>query len=211
MADRSSSPDGPVGATALRDQLFSKFCDETDLQNILKIFGEICAEISLDPNQYEGFYAEFKAAFTSWKAKALFQQYDSRAKQAEYSNQEACAGKRVLVVGAGPVGLRAAIEAAFLGAKVDLVEKRTAFNRNNSLHLWPFLITDLKVLGAKKFYGRFCSSDIDHICKYLLVVNASIHPMKFYILLLNNVVASLLDKVLIDCSIIKSIFTVCLW
>ena len=67
------------------------------------------------------------------------------------------------MIGAGPVGLRAAVEAAFLGAKVDVVEKRSSFTRNNSLHLWPFLITDLKNLGAKKFYGRFCSSTIDHI------------------------------------------------
>ena len=75
---------------------------------------------------------------------------------------------RVLVVGAGPVGLRAAIEAALLGAKVDLVEKRTDFSRNNSLHLWPFLINDLRALGAKKFYGKFASGNIDHICESAL-------------------------------------------
>ena len=151
--------------TPLRDVLLARFSEETDLQNILKIFAELCKEIGLDPSQYDGFYPAFKAAFSSWKAGALFQLLDGRAKQNAYNGQEACAGKRVLVVGAGPVGLRAAIEASLLGAKVDLVEKRTSFTRNNSLHLWPFLITDLKNLGAKKFYGRFCSSTIDHISK----------------------------------------------
>lgn len=167
MSDGSASPDGGDGSSpqqSSRDSLFAQFSDERNFQAILKLFDELCKVISLDPAIYEGFYQAFKGAFSNWKAVALFQLLDSRAKQPDYSNQEACAGKRVLVIGAGPVGLRAAIEASLLGAKVDVVEKRTAFNRNNSLHLWPFLIDDLKVLGAKKFYGRFCSSTIDHIC-----------------------------------------------
>jgi len=166
MSDGKTSPDGGTGASGERDRLFSRFSEETDLQSILRIFKELCEVISVNPDRYEGFYENFKASFSNWKAKSLFQLYDGRARQAEYCNQRACAEKRVLVIGAGPVGLRAAIEATFLGAKVDLVEKRTAFNRNNALHLWPFLISDLKVLGAKKFYGRFCSSTIDHICEF---------------------------------------------
>lgn len=68
-----------------------------------------------------------------------------------------------LVVGAGPCGLRAAIELALLGACVVLLEKRDSFSRNNVLHLWPFTIHDLRALGAKKFYGRFCTGTLDHI------------------------------------------------
>ncbi|KAF3831825.1 hypothetical protein GH733_000637 [Mirounga leonina] len=68
-----------------------------------------------------------------------------------------------LVVGAGPCGLRAAAELALLGARVVLVEKRTKFSRHNVLHLWPFTIHDLRALGAKKFYGRFCTGTLDHI------------------------------------------------
>lgn len=70
---------------------------------------------------------------------------------------------QVLVIGAGPCGLRAAIEAQLLGAKVVVVEKRDRITRNNVLHLWPFVIHDLKALGAKKFFGRFCAGAIDHI------------------------------------------------
>ncbi|XP_021344319.1 F-actin-methionine sulfoxide oxidase MICAL2-like, partial [Mizuhopecten yessoensis] len=69
----------------------------------------------------------------------------------------------VLVIGGGPCGLRMAIECALLGARVVLVEKRDSFSRNNVLHLWPYLITDLKNLGAKKFFGKFCAGAIDHI------------------------------------------------
>lgn len=50
-----------------------------------------------------------------------------------------------------------------MGAKVVLLEKRDAFSRNNVLHLWPFTIQDLRGLGAKKFYGKFCAGAIDHI------------------------------------------------
>lgn len=59
--------------------------------------------------------------------------------------------------------MRVAIETALLGARVLVVEKRESFSRNNVLHLWPFLIADLKALGAKKFCGKFCAGAIDHI------------------------------------------------
>jgi len=70
---------------------------------------------------------------------------------------------QVLVIGAGPCGLRVAIETALLGARVIIVEKRDSFSRNNVLHLWPHTIHDLKALGAKKFFGKFCAGSIDHI------------------------------------------------
>lgn len=73
----------------------------------------------------------------------------------------------MLVIGAGPCGLRVAIEMALLGAKTVVVEKRDSFSRNNVLHLWPFLIHDLKALGAKKFFGKFCAGAIDHISEFL--------------------------------------------
>ncbi|XP_073956649.1 molecule interacting with CasL isoform X3 [Choristoneura fumiferana] len=36
-------------------------------------------------------------------------------------------------------------------------------SRNNVLHLWPFVIHDLRSLAAKKFFGKFCAGSIDHI------------------------------------------------
>lgn len=59
--------------------------------------------------------------------------------------------------------MRSAIEAQLLGAKVVVVEKRDRMSRNNVLHLWPFVIQDLRALGAKKFFGKFCAGSIDHI------------------------------------------------
>ena len=55
----------------------------------------------------------------------------------------------VLVVGAGPCGLRAAVETQLMGARTVVIEKRTGFTRNNVLKLWKFLIDDLKMLGEQ--------------------------------------------------------------
>ncbi|MED6291110.1 Protein-methionine sulfoxide oxidase mical2b, partial [Characodon lateralis] len=68
-----------------------------------------------------------------------------------------------LIIGGGPCGLRTAIELVLLGCKVVVIEKRDTFSRNNVLHLWPYTIHDLRALGAKKFYGKFCAGAIDHI------------------------------------------------
>lgn len=43
------------------------------------------------------------------------------------------------------------------------MEKRDRMSRNNVLHLWPFVIHDLRALAAKKFFGKFCAGSIDHI------------------------------------------------
>lgn len=72
---------------------------------------------------------------------------------------------QILIIGAGPCGLRTAIECSLLGAKVIVVERREDFTRNNVLHLWPFVIKDLKQLGAKILYPKFCLGNINHISK----------------------------------------------
>lgn len=168
--------DEPSQLDDSRDGLFTRFCEVTELQQILSSFRGLCEEAGVDPDSYEEVYPALKKSLTSWKPSSIWDLLDKRAALSEYDSQTACRGRRVLVFGAGPVGLRMAIEAALLGAKVDLVEKRDAFSRNNSLHLWSFLITDLRNLGAKKFYGKFASGSLDHICEC-----SSVFPGLIYI------------------------------
>eukprot|EP00116_Pleurobrachia_bachei_P005411 sb/3465673/ len=90
----------------------------------------------------------------------------------------------------GPCGLRCAIEAALCGINVTIVEKRSEFSRNNVLHLWPYLIHDLRNLGIKKLYGKFCAGSLDHISirrlqlillKLCLVLGVSVHINTGYV------------------------------
>ncbi|XP_027128947.1 protein-methionine sulfoxide oxidase mical3a isoform X6 [Larimichthys crocea] len=160
--------DGGVGATGgdgvnRAHVLFDNFVQATTCKGTLKAFQELCDHLEVKPTESRIFYHKLKSKLNYWKAKALWAKLDKRASQKEYKKSRVCANSKCLIIGAGPCGLRTAIELAFLGAKVVLLEKRDAFSRNNVLHLWPFTIHDLRGLGAKKFYGKFCAGAIDHI------------------------------------------------
>uniref|UniRef100_UPI0037E9608E protein-methionine sulfoxide oxidase mical3a isoform X2 n=1 Tax=Semicossyphus pulcher TaxID=241346 RepID=UPI0037E9608E len=160
--------DGGAGATGgdgvnRSHVLFDNFVQASTCKGTLKAFQELCDHLEVKPTESRIFYHKLKSKLNYWKAKALWAKLDKRAGQKEYKKGRACANAKCLIIGAGPCGLRTAIELALLGAKVVLLEKRDAFSRNNVLHLWPFTIQDLRGLGAKKFYGKFCAGAIDHI------------------------------------------------
>ncbi|MED6277832.1 Protein-methionine sulfoxide oxidase mical3a [Characodon lateralis] len=160
--------DGGAGATGgdgvnKSHVLFDNFVQATTCKGTLKAFQELCEHLEVKPSDHRIFYHKLKSKLNYWKAKALWAKLDKRACQKEYKKGRACANTKCLIIGAGPCGLRTAIELAFLGARVVLLEKRDAFSRNNVLHLWPLTIHDLRGLGAKKFYGKFCAGAIDHI------------------------------------------------
>jgi len=114
-------------------------------------------------------YQIIKSKTNYWKANELWKKYDKRASLKDYlltnnkMNSSDHKDLNVLIIGGGPVGLRLSIECALLGLRCTIVEKRDKFSRNNVLHLWPYTIVDLKNLGAKLFYGKFCAGSIDHI------------------------------------------------
>uniref|UniRef100_A0A8B9JQK6 F-actin monooxygenase n=1 Tax=Astyanax mexicanus TaxID=7994 RepID=A0A8B9JQK6_ASTMX len=144
-------------------KLFENFVQASTCKSTLQAFNILCSYLELDPLEHSTFYSCLKSRLTCWKAKALWCKLDKRASHKEYKKGKACADTKCLIIGGGPCGLRTAIELAFLGAKAVVIEKRDTFSRNNVLHLWPFTIHDLRGLGAKKFYGKFCAGAIDHI------------------------------------------------
>ncbi|XP_024235742.1 protein-methionine sulfoxide oxidase mical2b isoform X2 [Oncorhynchus tshawytscha] len=165
-------------------QLFENFVQASTCKGTMQAFSILCGQMDLDPLDYRNFYSNLKATVTNWKAKALWTKLDKRAGHKEYKKAQACEGTRCLIIGGGPCGLRTAIELALLGAKVVVIEKRDTFSRNNVLHLWPYTIHDLRGLGAKKFYGKFCAGAIDHISirqlqlmllKVSLIVGVEVH------------------------------------
>uniref|UniRef100_A0A670KIR4 Microtubule associated monooxygenase, calponin and LIM domain containing 3 n=1 Tax=Podarcis muralis TaxID=64176 RepID=A0A670KIR4_PODMU len=143
--------------------LFDRFVQASTCKGTLKAFQELCDFLELKPKDYRTFYHKLKSKLNYWKAKALWAKLDKRGCHKDYKKGKVCANTKCLIIGAGPCGLRTAIDLSFLGAKVVVIEKRDAFSRNNVLHLWPFTIHDLRGLGAKKFYGKFCAGAIDHI------------------------------------------------
>uniref|UniRef100_A0A669QZ65 F-actin monooxygenase n=1 Tax=Phasianus colchicus TaxID=9054 RepID=A0A669QZ65_PHACC len=144
-------------------QIFENFVQATTCKGTIQAFNILTRQLELDPLDCKNFYSKLKSRVTTWKAKALWNKLDKRASHKEYKRGKSCMNTKCLIIGGGPCGLRTAIELAFLGAKVVVVEKRDTFSRNNVLHLWPFTIHDLRGLGAKKFYGKFCAGSIDHI------------------------------------------------
>lgn len=98
-------------------------------------------------------YQLLRTLCNNWKAKKLWNLLDERVARPEYSDAPLrtgrLEGRRCLVVGAGPCGLRAAIELRLLGAQVTVVEQRVGFSRINQLHIWSWCGEDLKGLGAR--------------------------------------------------------------
>ncbi|XP_064489852.1 F-actin-monooxygenase MICAL3-like isoform X1 [Ornithodoros turicata] len=149
--------------SALASDLFDQFVSAGTFKAALSTYRQICDLLQLAPSPLPLFYPRLKTKLRSWRAASLWTKLDKRASHKCYNRGKACSNVRVLIIGAGPCGLRAAIEAQLLGSKVVVLEKRDRYSRNNVLHLWPFVIHDLRNLGAKKFFGKFCAGSIDHI------------------------------------------------
>ncbi|XP_041803216.1 F-actin-monooxygenase MICAL2 isoform X4 [Chelmon rostratus] len=166
-------------------KLFENFIQTSTCKGTLQAFNVLCRQLNLDPADSGTFYSSLKAKVTTWKAKALWSKLDKRMSHKEYKKGQACVGTKCLIIGGGPCGLRTAIELALMGAKVVVIEKRDSFSRNNVLHLWPYTIHDLRGLGAKKFYGKFCAGAIDHISiqqlQLILLKVALIVAVEFHI------------------------------
>ncbi|CAF0935319.1 unnamed protein product [Rotaria sp. Silwood1] len=179
----------PTDITNTPDELFETFVNAQTFKTILHSFDDLCQSIRIDRKTIgygkRSLYKVLTSKLTSWKSKSLWTKIDKRGSQKEYENGNACADMKVCIVGAGPVGLRLAIECALLGARCIVVEKRDRFSRHNVLHLWPYIISDLRNLGAKAFYGKFATGQIEHISirqlqcillKIALVLGVEIYP-----------------------------------
>ncbi|CAG5135942.1 unnamed protein product, partial [Candidula unifasciata] len=174
-----------VNQSSSCEHLFDQFVTAATFKTILACFHQLLDSCRLPDGSHTYLYQGLKVKLKgSWRAESLFSKLDKRAAHKDYKKGSVCSNKKVLIIGAGPCGLRTAIECAFLGAKTVIVEKRDRFSRNNVLHLWPYLISDLRNLGAKKFFGKFCAGAIDHISirqlqcillKVALLVGVEVH------------------------------------
>ena len=73
-------------------------------------------------------YQVIKSKSDYWKANELWKRYEKRVNSKDYAKKsDSFKELEVLIIGCGPVGLRLAIECAFLGLKVTIVEKRDKY------------------------------------------------------------------------------------
>lgn len=192
---RPKTPTGPTPTDAAVNA-FVEFFEATDLESARTAFEKSCSEVELTPyGTLSEFYRKYKIALKEhvpYKYREIWKILDKKMNQKPYQSGH-CAGQNVLIVGAGPCGLRTAVETQLLGANTILIERRNAFTRNNVLKLWKFLIEDLKSLGAKKLYGMFCAGNINHV------------GIKTLQLILAKVVLLLGVRIVAPCSLVELI------
>ena len=106
-------------------------------------------------------FEALRAAFGSWlnsdsKLSRLLDTLALAAKQRLPFRTDGVRSK-VLVVGAGPIGLRVAVEMCALGHSVTVLEKRDRCSRLNILKLWEETASDFEQLGLKLVDSRWCT------------------------------------------------------
>jgi hypothetical protein len=98
--------------------------------------------------------------------------------------------RNILIIGAGPAGLRMAIEAAFLKFNnIVVAEKKNFFDRTEILEAWPFDLIDLRDLGVRDLYTNFGVRGHDlistkrlQLCllKLALILGVRVYPSSEY-------------------------------
>jgi hypothetical protein len=85
-----------------------------------------------------------------FRSAQLFSLLAARVAAHSAVRKTAVASEALVIAGAGPVGLRAAVEAVLCGfVSVDVVELRADFSRLNVLKTWKATLADLVALGHK--------------------------------------------------------------
>ena len=164
---------------------FKVFYESSNLPDTISSFSMVLKALDLETDSFPIFFPKLKGSlqpFLAHKYKSIWDTLTIKGNLKVYGSGIA-SRYSVLVIGAGPCGLRTAIETQLLGARTVIVEGRKDFTRNNVLKLWRFVIEDLKSLGFKSFYGLFCTGSINHVsirnlqlvlCKICLMLGVKI-------------------------------------
>lgn len=91
------------------------------------------------------------------KSAKIYEEFLKRRDEYREDNKKIYPQERnILIIGAGPAGLRMAIEAAFLKFNnIVVAEKKNFFDRTEILEAWPFDLVDLRDLGIRDLYKEF--------------------------------------------------------
>ncbi|XP_023330453.1 F-actin-monooxygenase MICAL2 [Eurytemora carolleeae] len=143
-----------------------KITEGREMMEILNDFKTFISRIGIIPGHINNFFPAFRTFVkreVSFKFNDLLDKLEKRRHLPEYKGGLVGRGKKVLIIGAGPCGLRLALETQLLGAETTVIESRSSIDRNNILKLWSFVVEDLKGLGGKKLCPNLGISCLNHI------------------------------------------------
>ncbi|GAB6020606.1 hypothetical protein CHUAL_003283 [Chamberlinius hualienensis] len=159
--------------TELISNMYDKFTSSNNVENVLSTFNGICSLLQIKQSlSMVNFLQQLKTKLVKAcpKSKRLVEDLFLVAKQKgcmdtpktiktegyiTSPSTNCCAKRKILIVGAGPTGLRMAIESRFLGADVVIVDSRTTFARYNIAYLWQQAVDDLQSLKPRHFCSDF--------------------------------------------------------
>lgn len=158
--------------------IFAAFLAAKEAEEITRTFADLIRILggSVDGNspasdRLSGLVTSLSAVLPH-RSKALLSALEARAVRPQYHAHRAldpatggsAVPLRAVVVGAGPIGLRCAIELSLLGVTVDVLEARRSFSRLQVLHLWDWVELDLIDLGIKHIDASiFAAADFKHV------------------------------------------------
>ena len=88
---------------------FERFYDENNVEGVLGAFDSVCESLDIHPGRFPEFFPSLKNQLTdklSYKYKEIWKILEKRSKLSVYNGGKQCSDLRVLIIGAGPVGLR---------------------------------------------------------------------------------------------------------
>ena len=137
-------------------EAFQAFYEADEVGQVEEAFGKMLELAELDyKSPGKEIFERLREVFegkVSFRLKKIFSILAEAQKKRAPEYKAENVQMKVFISGAGPCGLRTAIECALLGFKTTIVEKRAVFSRANILMLWSHTKDDLVSLGSKYFY-----------------------------------------------------------
>jgi hypothetical protein len=152
---------------SFRRDAFRAFMEANDALDTVSSFQAVIKDIPQAPNTFlfSSLYQVYSSTDLPFKHKKLLDLVRDRWSKTEPERLELMAkvpdpaARSIVVSGAGPCGLRSAIEACVLGMSVTVLERRTTFSRHNILKTWQGTVNDLLGWGLQIFYPNFRPHD----------------------------------------------------
>ncbi|CAE7330495.1 MICAL3, partial [Symbiodinium sp. CCMP2456] len=157
--------DADLAHTSVIRESFRAFLDASDAPESLQHFQAVLSLLGEErPASYQSLSAAL-GAHLSRPLRGLLDCIDRRLseqgvalKHGRYTVKP-LQNVRCVICGAGPVGLRSALELKALGAQVSVFEKRRNFDRLNRLKLWEWVKHDLIGWGARQLMPRWAQGE----------------------------------------------------